>query len=165
MPGRRGIALGAGVVVLAAASYIGFRLLGPSSAMTPASSPIVPTARATRGTLTLTVRLQGDLRATRQVTVTAPAVGGMLRVLSLVPTGTVVAKDDEIMTFDPSDQQYALEQAESELLEAEQEIIKRKAEIKAQEAQDKVSLLTAQFDVRRAILDAAVDQDLISANE
>ena len=65
-------------------------------------------------------------------------------------------KDDVVMEFDPADQQYALEQAESELLEAEQEIIKRRAETQAQEAQDKVTLLTAQFDVRRAALDAAV---------
>jgi hypothetical protein len=83
----------------------------------------------------------------------------------MVETGTRVAKDDPIMEFDPADQQYELEKSESELSEAEQEIIKRRAEIKAQEAQDKVSLLTAEFDVRRAALDAAVDVDLISSND
>jgi multidrug efflux pump subunit AcrA (membrane-fusion protein) len=69
------------------------------------------------------------------------------------------------MEFDPADQQFALEQAESELQEAEQEIIKRRAEIRAQEAQDKVALLTAQYDVRRAELDATVDKDLIPSND
>jgi len=86
-------------------------------------------------------------------------------VLSIVETGTAVEQDDVVMELDPADQQFALEQAESELLEAEQELVKRRADIKAQEAQDKVTLLTAQFDVRRAALDAAVDADLIPANE
>jgi hypothetical protein len=68
------------------------------------------------------------------------------------------------MEFDPADQEYALEQAETELLEADQELIKRRAEIHAQEAQDVVARLTAQFDVRRAALEATVDADLIAAN-
>ncbi len=69
------------------------------------------------------------------------------------------------MEFDPADQQYALEQAESELLEAEQEIVKRRAEILVQESSDKVTLLTAQYDVRRAALDANWDKDLIAEND
>src|SRR6185295_19837928 len=85
--------------------------------------------------------------------------------LSLVETGTRVAKDDEVMEFDPADQQFELEKAESELQEAEQELIKRRAEIKAQEAGDKVALMGAEFDVRRAALDATVDADLIAAND
>jgi multidrug resistance efflux pump len=161
--GRAAVFLGV-VAGLSAAGFGAFRLLGPSALANP-SEPVVPTARVVRGDLPLTVRLQGDLRATKQISLTAPAVGGMLRVLTVVDTGTAAVKDDEIMTFDPADQQYAKEQAESEVLEAEQEIIKRRAEIKAQEAQDKVSLLTAQFDVRRAALDAAVDADLIGANQ
>ena len=96
---------------------------------------------------------------------TVPPVGGALRILTLTGTGIAVKKDDAVMEFDPADQQYALEQAESELLEAEQEIIKRRAEILVQDAGDKVTLLTAQYDVRRAALDAMLDKDLISANE
>jgi hypothetical protein len=83
----------------------------------------------------------------------------------MVDTGATVAKDDPVMEFDPADQQFDLEKSESELQEAEQELIKRRAEIKAQEAGDKLALLTAEFDVRRASLDAAVDADLISAND
>ena len=55
-----------------------------------------------------------------------------------------------VMEFDPADQQYALEQAKSELAEAEQEIVKMKADAAVQKAQDDVALLTARFDVRRA---------------
>ncbi len=160
----RVIILSVTLSVVALGAFAAYRLL-KAQAMTPAAGPVVPRARVTRGSLQLTVHMQGDLRATKSVSLSTPAVGGILRILTLVETGTIVAKDSPIMDFDPADQQYALEQAESELLEAEQELIKRRADIKAQEAQDKVTLLTAQFDVRRAALDAAVDADLIAANE
>jgi HlyD family secretion protein len=161
---RRLLAWIAGVAVVGTAGFAGYKLLG-STPITQASAPVVPTARVTKGKLQLTVFMDGELRATKQMNLTAPSVGGALRVLSIVETGTAVEKDDVVMELDPADQQYALEQAEFELLEAEQELIKRRADIKAQEAADIVTLLTAQFDVRRAALDAAVDADLIAANE
>lgn len=162
---RRMTAVAVAGVVLAGGGYAGYLWLGQSPALTATSTPVVPTARVTRGSMALTVFLQGELRATKQTALTAPPTGGALRILTLVETGTVVAKDDPIMEFDPADQQFELEKAESELLEAEQELIKRRAEIKAQEAGDKLTLLSAEFDVRRAGLDAAVDADLISAND
>lgn len=165
MTRRRMGVIASAVAGVAAVAAVGFGVWGGSAPIASSAAPVVPTARVTRGSLTLTVYLQGDLRATRQTNLTAPAVGGALRILKVLDTGTQVRKDDPIMEFDPADQQFALEQAESELQEAEQEILKRRAEIRAQEAQDKVGLLTAQFDVRRTALDAAVDQDLISPND
>lgn len=162
---RRIVAVLAALILLAVAGTIGFRQLASASVSPGQDGIVVPTARVARGSLTLTVHMQGDLRASRQMTLTAPAVGGSLRILTAVDTGTAVRKDEPILEFDPADQQYALEQAESELLEAEQEIIKRRAEIKAQDGEDQVALLTAQFDVRRATLDAALEPTLIAAAE
>jgi HlyD family secretion protein len=164
-PRTKLLGIAAGIVVLGLVGAAAVRWLGPTAAITEAAGPAVPTARVTRGDLTLVTHLQGELRATKQMNLTVPSVGGALRILTLVETGTPVEKDEVVMELDPADQQYALEQAESELREAEQEIIKRRADIKAQESQDQVTLLTAQFDVRRAELDALVDADLISANE
>jgi HlyD family secretion protein len=121
----------------------------------PVRRDTVPTTRATKGPLKLTVHGIGDLRAGRTVTLVTPPVGGMLRIVTLVPTGTPVKSGDPVVEFDPADQQYALEQAKSELAEAEQEIVKMKADAAVQGAQDDVSLLTARFDVRRTELDAA----------
>jgi HlyD family secretion protein len=162
---RRRIVLGlAAVAALALAVVFVARDTRPAAAH-EADGAAVPTTAIERGTLELTVHMKGSVRASRQQAIMAPTVGGALRILSLVESGTAVEAGDVILEFDPADQRYALEQAQSEVLEAEQEIRKRRADVDAQAAQDKVALLTAQFNVRRAELDAAVDQDLIPANE
>jgi HlyD family secretion protein len=75
-----------------------------------------------------------------------------------VPTGSVVKKGDVVIQFDPSDQQYTLEQAKSDLAGAEQEIVKMKADNAVQASQDKLNLLTARYDVRRGELNAAANE-------
>ena len=52
-------------------------------------------------TLELIVHMNGDLRATRQVSLTAPSVGGALRVLKVLETGTTVNEGDVIMSSTP----------------------------------------------------------------
>jgi HlyD family secretion protein len=121
----------------------------------PARNQDVPTARVTKGPLKLTVHAVGELRAGRTVTLVAPSVGGMLRIVKLVQTGVAATSGETVVEFDPADQQYALEQSKSELAEAEQEIVKMKADAAVQGAQDEVAMLTARFDVRRAELDAS----------
>jgi HlyD family secretion protein len=121
----------------------------------PERGTVIPTARVTKGPLSLTIHATGDLRAGRSLTLVAPPVGGMLRLVSMHTTGTAVTKDDVVVEFDPTDQQFALNQAKTELGEAEQEIVKMKADAAAQAARDEVSLLTARFDVRRAELDVS----------
>jgi HlyD family secretion protein len=124
----------------------------------PARRDPVPTAHVTKGPLKLTVHATGELRAGRTVTMVTPPVGGMLRIVTLVQTGMPVKAGDIVVEFDPADQQYALEQAKSELAEAEQEIVKMKADAAVQASQDEVALLTARFDVRRGELDTTANE-------
>ena len=141
------LALVAVVIAAGAAIAVGMPTL-------PERSDGIPTTRVVRGSLELNVHASGELRAGRTVTLITPPVGGMLRIVRMVPTGVSVEKGDVVMEFDPADQQYNLEQARTELAEAEQEIVKMKADREVQLAQDAVDLLTARFDVRRAELDA-----------
>lgn len=124
----------------------------------PARRDPVPTARVTKGPLKLTVHAAGELRAGRTVTMVTPPVGGMLRIVTLVQTGMAVKSGDVVVEFDPGDQQYALEQAQSELAEAEQSIVKMRADAAVQTAQDEVAMLTARFDVRRGELDTTANE-------
>lgn len=125
----------------------------------------VPATNVVRGNLKLDVHAVGELRAVRSVTVTAPAVGGSLRLVRLAESGMAVKKGDLVLEFDPAEQQFQLEQSLSELEQAEQEIVKMRADNEVQAAQDQVDLLTARFDVRRAELDAAAGEELIGSIE
>jgi HlyD family secretion protein len=114
----------------------------------------IPLAVVKRGDLEMKVYATGELQASNTMTLSAPAIGGgALQITHLVKTGTVVKTGDVVIEFDPGEQHYKLEQSRSELLQAEQEIAKAKADAAVQTAQDKVALLKAHYDVRRAELD------------
>ncbi len=123
----------------------------------------IPVIRVKRGELDLNVYTTGGLRATRTAMLVAPPVGGgTLQIVRLAKTGTLVKAGDVVIEFDPSEQEYNLEQNRSDLLQAEQEITKAKADAAVQVAQDQVALLKAKFDVRQAQLDVSRNE-LLSA--
>jgi HlyD family secretion protein len=141
-------AIVAGVAIAAT-----FAVAGPK--LTDARRSNVPTAKAVKGPLKLTVYATGELRAGRTVNLMAPPAGGTLRIVKLLQTGTSVKKDDVVLEFDAADQQYQVEVAKTDLEEAEQQIVKMKADQAVQASQDKVDMLTARYNVRRGELDAA----------
>jgi HlyD family secretion protein len=114
----------------------------------------IPTGLVKRGDLDMKVYVTGELRASHSEMLTAPPIGGgALQITHLLHTGTAVKKGDLVVEFDPSEQHYKLEQNRSELMQADQEITKARADAAVVTAQDKVALLKARFDVRRAELD------------
>lgn len=141
------------LVVLVAAG-IGVR--AAIARFTPAPKEI-PTARVKRGTLQIKVYTTGELRATQSISLMAPPVigGGALQIISMLKTGTRVKPGDVVVSFDPSEQEFKLEEARSEVAEAEQQIAKSNADAVVSAAQDKVALLKARFDVKRAELDVS----------
>jgi HlyD family secretion protein len=153
-------------VALVAVGFMSWRFKTSGAGVLSSNDTSVPTTRVIRGALELSVHTTGELRASKSAMLQAPPIGGgMLRLLKLVDSGTAVHVNDVIMEFDPTEQEYALEQAQSQVVEAEQQLVKLLADRDAQVAQDRVDLLTAQFDLRRAELDAKVDRDLVSASE
>lgn len=152
------------VIVLAVVGAIAAVGMSTASTLTVTKTSL-PTAVAVSGDLSLDVNAIGELRAMRVVPISTPPVGGMLRILSITPTGSRVEPGGVIVEFDPTDQLYQMEQAESQLKEAEQEIVRRKADLAVRASQGQVELLTARFNVRRAELDIRGDADLVAANE
>ena len=139
-----GVVLAAGIGAVVAASRV--RL--------PAKGDEIPLAEVKRGEIDLEVHGTGELRASHSIMLAAPAVGGdALQITHLLRTGQMVRKGDVVFEFDPSEQQYKLEQNRSELLQAEQEITKAKADAAVLAAEDKVVLLKDRYAVRRAELD------------
>lgn len=143
-----GVAL---LVVLLGIAAVGW------SRVVPAAS-LIPTAVLQRGRVEVRVRTAGDLRATRSVQMFVPPMGGALTIVSLANSGAAVREGDVIAEFDPSEQEFALEQATFELQLADQEIAKAEAEAAVVVAEDEVALLTARFNVRRAEMDAKANE-------
>jgi HlyD family secretion protein len=142
------------IALVSIALFAGVR----QSRFTPNGSEI-PVAEVKRGDLDLKIYTTGELRVSHSSMLTAPPVaGGALQITHLLRTGTPVKKDDVVVQFDTSEQQYKVEQSRSEMLQAEQEIIKAKADAAVQAAKDKVALLKAQFDVRRAELEVGKNE-------
>jgi len=140
----------AGLVLVAGMGMV----VAASRVHVAAKSDEIPVAEIKRGAIDLEVYATGELRASHTMMLSAPAVGGdSLQLTRLARTGEPVKKGDVVFEFDPSEQQYKLEQNRSELLQAEQEITKAKADAVVLAAKDKVALLTDQYNVRRAELD------------
>jgi HlyD family secretion protein len=111
----------------------------------------IPTARVTRGPVEVKIHAIGDLRPARTTNIIAPPIsGGMMQIIFLVKTGMRVKQGDIVVQFDPSEQEYSLEQSKSQLAEAEQQIIKVKADQAVRAARNKVDLMKAQYNIRRA---------------
>ncbi|MBI3403881.1 MAG: hypothetical protein HY046_00285 [Acidobacteria bacterium] len=122
----------------------------------------LPTIRVQRGNLELKVYTTGELRPARTAQILVPPVSGSLQIVSLLKTGTLAKEGDVVIEFDPSEQEYNLEQSKSQVQQAEQEIIKAKSDADVQTSEDQVALLHAKFDVRRAELEVGRNE-LVSA--
>jgi len=156
---RRIIGIGLGLAALVTAGIAGVSTLGSRSL---GDRDSIPTTRVQRGNLELKTYTRGELRPARTIMLVAPPVGGTLQITHLVPTGTRVIPGDIVLQFDPTEQEFNLEQARSEFAQAEQEIVKMEADGDVQAARDQVDLLKARFDVRRAELEV-LRKDLIGA--
>jgi multidrug resistance efflux pump len=113
----------------------------------------LPTVRVARGSLDLSIHTTGELRSGRSAMIAAPSVAGTLQIVQLAVSGTPLKASDVVVEFDPSEQEFSLEQSRSELEQAEQELVRSKAEADVLAAQDRVALLKGRFAVRRAELD------------
>ena len=134
-------------------------VLALAGCSTAASSKVqVPTTRVERGDVVADLHTSGEFTARRNQLVSAPAVPGSLRLVFLVPSGTSVRAGEPVMRFDPAEQLFNLEQAESGVAEADQELAKQAADRAVQAAQDEVNLLKARFEVRKAELDVTTNE-------
>lgn len=155
--------IGLGVATVLASGIAAVTTLGSrSQGFGIGDRETIPTTRVQRGNLELKTYTRGELRPARTIMLVAPPVAGTLQIVFLAKTGTQVDPGDIVLQFDPSEQEFNLEQARSELAQAEQEIVKMKADSDVQASADQVSLLKARFDVRRAELEV-LRKDLISA--
>ena len=129
MTARRSLGLALAGAIVVALGAAGYKYRDKAVSIVSAEEPPVPTTRVTRGALEMNVHATWALRAVQATLISAPAVGGnILRLVTMVETGAQVQKGDVIMEFDPTEQQYQLEQAQLDLAEADQNVAKMRAD-------------------------------------
>lgn len=132
---------------------------GCRSGTVRASASDIPAAVVQQGDVQIKVLATGTLDSTNTRVISAPPVGGgTLQIISIASTGSAVHQGEVVLAFDPSQQEYNLAQARSDLAQTEEEIAKAKADAAVQAAQDKTALLKAKFAVRRAELDVSKNE-------
>lgn len=159
---RGKISLGIMLIVLVSAAVWAAPAMLSRFWKSPAAE--IPTVRVTRGPLETKIYALGELRPSSIAMVIAPPVGGALQIIHIVSTGSYVEKGDVVVEFDPVEQEYNLEQNQSQLEEADQQIKKMQADIAVRKAQDNVALMSARFSLRRAEL-RVKENELLGAIE
>jgi RND family efflux transporter MFP subunit len=124
----------------------------------------VPTTDVKRGEFIDYVELRGEIAVRSSTVITAPANAGNLQIIKLALNGSHVKKGDFIAEFDASTLKRNAEQARSTLKQVESEIAKAKAQQLLSEEQIKTELMSAEFALERARLDAGT-RDVIPAIE
>lgn len=136
--------IGGGALLIAVAA---FSFAGRGAA------PDVPTAVAERGTFVDAVQVRGEIKAGRSVTIVAPPDAGELRIVKLVPSGTVVKKGDTLIEFDGTTVSRTVEEKQTEVRGFEAQIEQSRSESRAKEEESQTAETKARYDVDRAKLD------------
>jgi HlyD family secretion protein len=118
-------------------------------------APSVPTLEVKRGEFLDVIQLQGELKAMKSVTASAPANVGDLQILKVVADGTAVKQGDVIVELDPSKTRQELAQDQSVLKSAQAEIDQVRAQGRLTEEADATAVMKARYDVEVARMDAS----------
>jgi HlyD family secretion protein len=127
-------------------------------------SPTLPTYQVKREEFLDSLQFQGEVKALKSVTITAPAEAGDLRIVKLAEDGKVVKPGDLVVQFDQTKTEQDLAQDKSALKSAEATIDQARAQARLAEEEDKTGVLKASYDVEGAKLEAS-KQEIISKIE
>jgi HlyD family secretion protein len=114
----------------------------------------VPVARVRKGEFVISVKTRGEIRSSNSVILTAPQVPEQ-KITKLFESGKPVKKGEVVVEFDAAQQdQYYLERSTS-VRTVDSEIVQMKASHKITDEMDGMNLMTSQYNVERAKLEAS----------
>jgi multidrug efflux pump subunit AcrA (membrane-fusion protein) len=146
------IALALTPALLGLAAWGSLRLFHTTATASTAGE--IPSAAIKRGDVIVTITAKGELQGGNSEMLYAPmAGGGALVITSLRESGEMVKAGDVVATFDTTDQEFKLREAEADLAEAGQSLIQAQAESRAKAEEARYALLQARADVRVAELE------------
>ncbi|MEJ5369309.1 MAG: efflux RND transporter periplasmic adaptor subunit [Bryobacteraceae bacterium] len=120
-----------------------------------AAKPVeVPTVAVRKGEFTLTVRARGEIRAVRSTILMAPQVPNP-KIVRLAESGKPVKKGDVVVEFDTAQYENYYLNFVTNARTVESEIVQTKASHKITDEADAMNLMTSEYNVQRAELEAS----------
>ena len=114
-----------------------------------------------RGTFVDAVQIRGEIKAGRSVTIMAPPDAGELRIVKLVPSGTVVKKGDTLIEFDGTTVvAHGRGKTERAARASKPRSSSPRSESRAKEEESLTAETKARYDVERAKLDYSAKEIL-----
>jgi RND family efflux transporter MFP subunit len=136
------------VLVLGSGAVYGLVRLGHHS-------PDVPSFEVKKEEFLDVLQFRGEIKATKSVTLSAPAETGDLEILKIIANGAQVKAGDVVVEFDKSKTEQDMAQYRSTLKSAQAEIDETHAQAILKEEEDVTAVMKAQFDVESAKLEAS----------
>ena len=114
----------------------------------------VPVQQVRRGEFIQSIRTRGEVNSTNSITLSAPQVPD-LQIVSLVSQGQAVKKGDVVVEFDSAAQEQMYLRFNTSVRTVDSEIVQMKASHKITNEADAMSLMTAEYNLERAKLEAS----------
>ena len=121
---------------------------------TNATKVEVQVAKVRKGEFTISVRTRGEIRSVRSEMVIAPQVPD-LRIVHLAESGKPVKAGDVVVEFDAAQQEQTYLEKDTSVRTADSEIVQAKAEHQITNELDSMTLMTSEYNVERAKLEAS----------
>ncbi|MCS7027035.1 MAG: efflux RND transporter periplasmic adaptor subunit [Bryobacteraceae bacterium] len=114
----------------------------------------VPVVKVRKAEFVISVKTRGEIRSVRSEILTAPQVPEV-RIVKLAESGKLVKKGDIIVEFDAASQEQQLLERTTSVRTVESEIVQTKASHRITDEMDSMNLMTAEYNVQRAKLEAS----------
>src|SRR6202171_3229384 len=114
----------------------------------------VQVARVRSGEFVLSVRTRGEVRSVRAEIITAPQVPDP-RIVKLADSGRPIKKGDVVVQFDAAQQEQNYLEKNTSVRTADSEIVQLKAQQEIAHENDAMNLMTSEYNVERAKLEAS----------
>ncbi|MEO8027668.1 MAG: efflux RND transporter periplasmic adaptor subunit [Bryobacteraceae bacterium] len=145
---RRVITWGVFLVLAAGGGYGAYRY------NQQATKVEVPVAKVRQGEFVITVRTRGEIRSVHSEILNAPQAPE-LRIVKLAESGRPVRKGELVVEFDAASQEQTYLEKNTSVRTVDSEMVQTKASHRITDEQDGMGLMTAQYNVQRAKLEAS----------
>ena len=114
----------------------------------------VPVTRVRLSEFIISVKTRGEIRSTRSVILSAPQVPSP-RIVRLAESGKPIKKGDVVIEFDTAQQEQSYIEGTTNVRAADADIVKLKASQQMIDEMDGMNLMTSEYNLQRAKLEAS----------